>query len=118
MDGSVFVFSNRRRNMAKIFFYDAPGGGTWICAKRLEQSTFRWPEAGEKTVEMTPAELQLLLSGIDLSRTRLRPWWRRDAVPATTAEPPAAQLLAPAWPLPGPVSTDRGAVRPPGPSDN
>jgi transposase len=44
--------------------------------KRLEQGTFRWPAAGARTVQLTATDLQLLVSGIDPARTRLRRWWQ------------------------------------------
>ena len=74
LGGAVFVFCNRRRDAVKLFCYDA--GGFWVCAKRLEQGTFRWPGSGTRTVQLTATELKLLLSGIDLTRTRLRRWWQ------------------------------------------
>jgi transposase len=73
LSGAIFGFCNRRRDTVKLFCYDA--GGVWICAKRLEAGTFRWPAAGARTVQLTAADLQLLLSGIDPARTRLRRWW-------------------------------------------
>lgn len=75
LDGSVYVFCNRRRDLVKIFCFDS--GGIWVCAKRLEAGTFRWPAAGERTVPLTATQLQCLLSGIDLTQTRQRRWWRR-----------------------------------------
>jgi transposase len=74
LSGALFVFCNRRKDAIKIFCYDE--GGFWVCAKRLEQGTFRWPASGTRTVELRAADLQLLLSGIDLTRTRLRRWWQ------------------------------------------
>jgi transposase len=74
LSGAVYGFCNRRRDTVKLFCYDA--GGVWVCAKRLEQGTFRWPGAGERTARLTEAELVLLLSGIDLARTRVRRWWQ------------------------------------------
>ena len=74
LSGALFAFCNRRRDTVKIFCYDA--GGVWVCAKRLEQGTVRWPAAGARTVQLTAADLQLLLSGIDPARTRLRRWWQ------------------------------------------
>jgi transposase len=74
LSGAVFGFCNRRRDTVKLFCYDA--GGVWVCAKRLEQGTFRWPKVGERTVRLTEADLTLLLSGIDPARTRLRRWWQ------------------------------------------
>jgi len=80
LNGDVFGFVNKRHNLVKLFWFSE--GGMFVCAKRLPASTFKWPKAGEKTVAMTPAQLQLLLSGIDLKQTRARKWWRREA--ATT----------------------------------
>jgi transposase len=78
--GDLFVFTNRRRDLLKVFYFDA--GGIWVCAKRLEKGTFRWPPAGEPLVSLRAAQLQLLLSGIDLTQTRARRWWSPDATPA------------------------------------
>jgi len=69
----------------KLFCFDE--GGVWVAAKRLEQGTFRWPKAGTRTVQLTATDLQLLLSGVDPTRTRLRRWW--------TPVPPAAPAVTP-----------------------
>ncbi len=52
-----------------------------VCAKRLEQGRFRWPEAaaGQPKVVLSHEELALLLGGIDLARTRRRGWCRKTA---------------------------------------
>jgi len=84
LSGALFVFCNRRKDAVKVFCYDA--GGVWLCAKRLEEGTFRWPQAGERVVQLTAADLHLLLSGIDPTRTRLRRWWTPSA-PAPPAAP-------------------------------
>ena len=86
LSGALFVFCNRRCDAVKIFCYDE--GGVWICAKRLEEGTFRWPKAGERVVQMTAADLHLLLCGVDPARTRLRRWWAPVAPPAEGATPP------------------------------
>jgi transposase len=82
LSGAVFAFCNRRRDTVKLFFYER--GGFWICAKRLEAGTFRWPTPGERTVQLTAADLTLLLSGVDPAPSRLRRWWQpvpsRDGV--------------------------------------
>jgi transposase len=81
LSGHVFVFANAQRNRLKLLFWD--GSGLWVCAKRLEKGRFRWPEVaeGEDRVVLSHEELTMLLGGIDLSRTRRRPWYR-----AVTAE--------------------------------
>ncbi len=77
LSGHWFVFANARRNRLKVLFWD--GSGLWVCAKRLEKGRFRWPEAaaGEAKVVLSHQELALLLGGIDLTQTKLRPWHRK-----------------------------------------
>lgn len=75
ISGHLFVFSNRHRNRLKILSWDL--SGFWVCAKRLERGTFAWPTATETSVEMTAAELALLLGGIDLKETSRRRWYRK-----------------------------------------
>ena len=73
----------------KLFCFDE--GGVWGAAKRLESGTFRRPRAGTRTVELTAADLHLLLSGVDPTRTRLRRWWTPVAPrPAPVAATPPA----------------------------
>jgi len=72
--GQLFVFCNRRRSRLKVLYWD--GSGLCVLAKRLERGTFAWPQSDAKRVEMTTAELTLLLNGIDLSRARQRAWYR------------------------------------------
>jgi transposase len=76
LSGHLFVFCNRRRDRIKVLFFD--GTGLWICAKRLERGSFNWPGDSEQTGKVTldQQELGLLLSGVDLSNTRQRRWWR------------------------------------------
>lgn len=99
LTGDLYVFANRRRDLLKIFFFDT--GGIWVCAKRLEQNSYRWPVPGERLITLTPAELHLLLSGIDLQQTRARPWWRPPAPPA-----PAVPATTPAAAIPPPGTLD------------
>ena len=54
---TVFLFSNRRKTLVKLLFWDRTG--FCIYAKRLEQGRFRF-RAGELSLK----ELQLLLDGI------------------------------------------------------
>jgi transposase len=79
LSGNLFVFVNRRKNRIKLLYFD--GTGIWVCAKRLMgQGCFAWPDAGEPgALRILAEELTLLLTGIDLEKTRARPWWRKAA---------------------------------------
>jgi len=76
LSGHIFVFANAQRNRLKLLFWD--GSGLWVCAKRLEKGRFHWPRVagGETKVTLSPAELTLLLGGIDLAATKRRAWYR------------------------------------------
>jgi transposase len=74
MSGHLFLFVNRRRNRAKILWWDR--SGYCLLAKRLEHGQFRvFDRAGGSAggFEVTAAELALLLAGIDLRGARRRP---------------------------------------------
>jgi transposase len=77
LSGHFFVFRNRRRDRVKILYWDRDGFALWY--KRLEKGVFRFPEAKDGRVEVTPAEMAAVLEGIDLSRARRLP---RFALPA------------------------------------
>lgn len=80
LSGHLFVFANRHRTRLKVLYWD--GSGLWCCAKRLPQGRFSWPPtttAATGALRIVAAELTLLLSGIDLDQTRVRPWWRKSA---------------------------------------
>jgi transposase len=74
LSGDLFVFCNRRRDALKVLYWD--GTGLWVCAKRLEKGTFRWPQTPEP-VTVEPTELAMILGGIDLPGARRRGWWQR-----------------------------------------
>jgi transposase len=76
LSGHLFVFVNRKKNRVKLLYAD--GSGVWLCAKRLHgQGTFAWPKTTEPgALRILAEELTLLLSGIDLEKTRARKWWR------------------------------------------
>jgi len=78
LSGHVFVFTNARRNRLKCIYWD--GSGLWVCAKRLEEGCFSWPEATGKGTRVTLSheEWALLVGGIDLSATRKRRWYRKE----------------------------------------
>lgn len=80
LSGHLFVFANRSRTRLKLLYWD--GSGLWCCAKRLAQGCFAWPQTAVNetgALRIVAAELTLLLSGIDLDKTRARQWWRPAA---------------------------------------
>ncbi len=64
--GHVFVFRGRRGDMVKLLWWD--GDGLCLLAKRLERGRFVWPQATSGTVHLSPAQLSMLLEGIDWRR--------------------------------------------------
>jgi transposase len=71
LSGHLYVFRNRRRDRIKILYWDRGGLALWY--KRLEKGTFRFPEAVDGRVEVTPAEMAAILEGIDLRGARRLP---------------------------------------------
>jgi transposase len=61
--GHVFVFRGRRGDLIKVLWFD--GDGLCLFAKRLERGRFIWPQAASGVVSLTPAQLSMLLEGID-----------------------------------------------------
>jgi transposase len=74
--GHLFVFRGRRGDLIKLLWWD--GQGMCLFAKRLERGRFVWPSASEGAVALTPAQLSMLLEGIDW-RMPPRTWRPRSA---------------------------------------
>lgn len=72
LSGHVFVFRGRRGDLIKLLWHS--GDGLCLLAKRLDRGRFIWPQATSGTVSLTPAQLSMLLEGIDWRRpTRTYP---------------------------------------------
>ena len=65
--GHLFVFINRRNNRMKVLYWAAGGFCLWY--KRLEAGQFKRPSA-RQSPRLTPAELAMLLEGIELRDLR------------------------------------------------
>jgi transposase len=61
--GSAFVFRGKRGHLLKILSYD--GQGMCLFYKRLDRGIFVWPWTDQDVVSLTPAQLSMLLEGID-----------------------------------------------------
>ncbi len=63
LSGDMFVFTNRRRNRAKVLLFD--GTGMCIYMKRLDKGQFAaiWKRTEDATVSLTTSELSLFLEG-------------------------------------------------------
>ncbi|WP_407638739.1 IS66 family insertion sequence element accessory protein TnpB, partial [Aquabacterium parvum] len=61
--GHVFVFRGRRGDIIKLLWWD--GQGLCLLSKRLEKGRFVWPQADGGKVSLSPAQLSMLLEGID-----------------------------------------------------
>lgn len=64
--GDVFVFRGKRGDLVKLLWWS--GDGMNVYAKRLERGRFIWPQASSGCVHLTPAQLSMLLEGIDWRR--------------------------------------------------
>jgi len=74
--GALFCFRGRRGDLVKILYWD--GQGFCLFAKRLEKGKFTWPTTKEGSVTLTPAQLSMLVEGLE---------WRN---PRTTWQPTLA----------------------------
>ena len=83
-DGDFVVFCNRARNRLKAIYWD--GSGVCLYSKRLEGGRFAWPNSREAALEVTSAELSMLLEGIDYRNATHRVWYRRRPIRNDTPE--------------------------------
>jgi transposase len=66
--GHVFVFRGRRGDLIKVLWADRDG--LCLFTKRLEKGRFIWPHTTSGSIHLSPAQLSMLLEGID--------WVRRE----------------------------------------
>jgi transposase len=78
LSGHLFVFRNRLGDRVKILWWDRDGLA--IFYKRLEEGGFVFPAAGEAPrLEMSAAELQLVLQGIDVTKVKRAKRYQKPA---------------------------------------
>jgi transposase len=76
--GALFLFFGRRRDALKIIFFD--GSGLCVFYKRLDEGSFRVPEApreGVVALEIDERVLEDLLDGVDVTSAASKPSRRR-----------------------------------------
>lgn len=76
--GHLFIFRGKRGDYLKLVYWD--GSGLCLFAKRLEKGRFVWPPIVDGRMRLTPAQMALLIEGID---------WRRTVSVATGTRPSA-----------------------------
>jgi transposase len=77
LDGSLFLFVNRRGDRLKAMWWDRDGLALFY--KRLEAGSFEMlPAEGDAaTIEIDATQLALLLSGVSLASAKRRKRYRR-----------------------------------------
>lgn len=64
--GDIFIFRSKRADRVKILAWD--GSGLWLFQKRLEKNRFVWPPVHDGVMTLSPAQLNMLLEGLDWSK--------------------------------------------------
>ena len=75
LDGSLFLFVNRRRDRLKILHWD--GTGYWLYYKLLEAGTFEVIPSKGKSTPIDSTQLAMLLGGVSLVRVKRRKRYQR-----------------------------------------
>jgi transposase len=77
LDSGYFLFINRRRNQARIIWYD--GQGFLLCTKRLSTGRFlNWPKYGESVYSIVEYfQAQGLLCDGNPHEKNFHPVWRK-----------------------------------------
>jgi transposase len=84
LDGTFFVFSNRRKNSLKMQVWTH--GGFLMLYKKLERGRFRWPVGEADRGLISRAEFAALMEGIDSSKARRLSRWNPDKYATRAAQ--------------------------------
>ena len=89
--GDMFLFLNKRRDRIKILWWD--GDGMAIFMKRLEAGTYQLPSmaADQVSLVMDRIQVELLLSGIELSSVKRRKRYQAITEQSQTSSNTSAQ---------------------------
>lgn len=90
--GDLFVFRSKRGDRLKLLYWDSDGLAIWY--KRLEEGTFVFPppdaereKVASHGIVIRPAELAMLLDGIDLASAKRRKRYQRPTSATSTTTP-------------------------------
>lgn len=73
LNGTLFVFTNRRRDALKLLVWHQ--GGFVLVYKRLERGRFRLLPTDQDRRTISPAELTAIFEGLDIRLTPRLPRW-------------------------------------------
>ena len=59
--GAIFAFRGKRGDLVKLLWYD--GQGLCLFSKRMDRGRFIWPVTKEGSVDLSSAQLSMLLEG-------------------------------------------------------
>jgi transposase len=75
LDGSLFLFINKRRDRLKILHWD--GAGYWLYYRLLEAGTFETIACDGACARLDSTQLAMLLGGVSLATAKQRKRYRR-----------------------------------------
>ena len=80
LSGHLFVFRNKSGDRIKVLWWDRDGLA--IFYKRLEEGCFTFPMPSDEAaqIELTAADLQLVLQGIDPTKVKRGKRYQRPSV--------------------------------------
>jgi transposase len=74
LDGSFFLFINRRRDRLKILHWD--GTGFWVYYKLLEAGTFEVIASDDQCLQIDSTQFAMLLGGVSVAKATRRKRYR------------------------------------------
>jgi transposase len=82
LSGHLFVFRSKRGDRLKLLYWLGDGLAIWY--RRLEEGTFRFPTpaAPGHGIEISAADLTMLLDGVELESVQRRKRYQRPAAAA------------------------------------
>ena len=67
----VYIFRNKKSDKVKLLIWDR--NGFWMMYKRMEKGRICFPDINNGLLSLTATQLQWMLSGIDIKKTKEPP---------------------------------------------